>query len=411
METNPTIQLFLALGIIVFMAKSAGYVSRLLGQPAVLGELIAGIILGPSVLNMLGWSVFTDQHLSEMVIHIAELGVLLLMFNAGLEIDLVSLRRVQNVALSAGTLGVVFPLLLAVPVALVSNYSLEAALFIGMSMAATSVSISAQTMVELGVLQTKEGIALLGAAVIDDVLAILLLSVLIALSLAGGGGLGDVIGVVLRITIYIAAALGIGWLLLPRIANWIANRPISSGVLAFSIVAALLFGWSAELFGGIAAITGAFIAGVCLSRADKKIRHQIDEGLHEINYGLLVPVFFISIGLRTNLRDLDSSHIPFTIALLATAIASKIIGSGLGARLTGFDNQSALRVGVGMVSRGEVGLIIATVGLQAGVIPASIFPAIVLVTLATTVVTPPLVRWAFREPKSAPAVSLTYDKE
>jgi len=410
MEQNTVIQLFLALGIIVLSAKYAGYISRLLGQPAVLGELLIGIVLGPSLLNLFGWAVFTDKHLPETILHIAELGVLLLMFNAGLEIDLASLHRVRKVALSSGTLGVIVPLLMTIPVALMSNYSFEAALFIGMSMAATSVSISAQTMLELGVLQAKEGIALLGAAVIDDILAILLLSILIAVSLSGGG-LGDVLSVILRMGLYLTVALGLGWFVLPRLATWIATRPISSGVLAFSITCALIFGWAAEAFGGIAAITGAFIAGVCLGRVDRAIRHRIEEGLHELNYGLLVPVFFISIGLRTNLGELDTAHVPFALALLVTAITSKIIGSGVGARLSGFDNQSALRVGVGMISRGEVGLIIATVGLQAGMIPANTFPAIVLITLVTTVVTPPLVRWAFQEKQVKPTAILSDGKE
>ncbi len=410
MSHNPVIELFLTLGIIILAAKSAGYLSRLVGQPAVLGELIIGILLGPSLLNMFGWSVFTDPHLAETVIHIAELGVLLLMFNAGLEIDLGNLRRVGRVAVSSGVLGVVAPLALAVPVALLANYSLEAALFVGMSMAATSVSISAQTMLELGVLQSKEGIALLGAAVVDDVLAILMLSILIAVTLTGGG-MGEVAIVVIRMTAYIAVALGLGWFLLPRLAVWVTKRPISSGVLAFSVGSALIFGWSAEALGGIAAITGAFIAGVCLGRVDKPIRDKIESGLHELNYGLLVPVFFISIGLRTNLRQLTADALPFTIALLGAAILSKIIGSGLGARLSGFNNRSGLRVGVGMVSRGEVGLIIATVGLQAGMIPANTFPAIVLVTLATTLITPPLVRWAFQERKRITTPALKLEKE
>lgn len=265
-------------------------------------------------------------------------------------------------------------------------------------------------MLELGVLQSKEEIALLGAAVFDDILAIVTLAVLMVVTLTGGG-VGEVLTVVARMMAYLAVALGVTWFLLPRLAVWVAKRPISSGVLAFSIGSALLFGWSAEALGGIAAITGAFIAGIGLGRVDKAIHDKIRVGLHELNYGLLVPVFFISIGLRTNLHQLTSDALPFTIALLGTAILSKIGGSGLGARLSGFNNRSALRVGVGMVSRGEVGLIIATIGLQVGVIPASTFPAIVLVTLTTTLLTPSLVRWAFRPPQGVPTPTLKLEKE
>jgi Kef-type K+ transport system membrane component KefB len=410
MAQNVVIQLFLALGIIVLAAKAAGYISRLLGQPPVLGELLIGIVLGPSVLNLLGWSVFTDTHLGETVQHFAELGVLLLMFSAGLEIHLKELRSVGRAALYSGSLGVLTPVLMSVPVALLAGHSFEAAAFVGMTMAATSVSISAQTMLELGVLRSKEGLALLGAAVVDDVLAILLLSVLIAIGVTGGG-VGEVAVVLIRIVLFVAIAVGIGWIVLPRLANRIADLPISSGLLAFAITSAMLFGWAAEALGGVAAITGAFIAGVCLSRASGEAKRIIESDLRGLNYGLLVPVFFVSIGLQTNLHEVSGAALPFGLALLAVAIASKILGSGLGARLAGFDNRSALRVGVGMVSRGEVGLIIGAIGLSYGLIPPEVFPEIVLVILATTVITPPLVRWAFRQPENAPAVSVAYGEE
>ncbi len=410
MEQNMVIQLFLALGIVVLAAKSAGYISRRLGQPAVLGELIVGIILGPSLLNLLSWSVFTDPHLSETIQHIAEIGVLFLMFSAGLEVNLGELRRVGQVAVYSGGLGVIAPVLLTLPVALLAGHDLTAALFIGMTMAATSVSISAQTMLELGVLKAKEGIALLGAAVIDDILAIILLSVLIAVSVSGGG-IGEVAGVIARLALFVVVATGLGWIVLPRLANRVADLPISSGVLALAVASAMLLGWGAEALGGMAAISGAFIAGVCFSRAAGEVRHTIERELRSINYGLLVPIFFVSIGLKTNLRELTWNAVPFALALLAVAIVSKILGSGAGARLGGFDNRSALRVGAGMVSRGEVGLIISTVGLRSGLIPQEAFPEIVLVIITTTIITPPLVRWAFREMIPASTVTVAYGEE
>jgi Kef-type K+ transport system membrane component KefB len=295
--------------------------------------------------------------------------------------------------------------LLTIPVALLANHNLEQALFLGITLAATSVSISAQTMLELGVLKAKEGIALLGAAVIDDVLAIVLLSVLIAVSITGGG-LGEVIAVIARLVLFVGLATGIGWVVLPRLANWINNLPISSGVLALGVSAALLWGWGAEALGGMAAISGAFIAGLCLSRASRETRHHIEQGLYSVNYGLLIPIFFVNIGLQTNLRELSLDSLPFALVLLVAAIASKIVGSGIGARWGGFDNQSALRVGVGMISRGEVGLIIGAVGLQTGLIPRETFPVVVLIVVLTTVITPPLVRWSFRQSAPTPAVSV-----
>jgi Kef-type K+ transport system membrane component KefB len=410
MGHNATIQLFLALGIIVLAAKAAGYASSRLGQPAVLGELLVGILLGPSVLNILGWQPFADLHLGETIQQLAEIGVLLLMFSAGLEVRLDDLRRVGRVAVYSGGLGVVAPVLMATPAALLAGYNLEASLFIGMAMAATSVSISAQTMLELGVLRAKEGLALLGAAVIDDILAIILLSVLVAVSVTGGG-LAEVIGVLVRLVAFVVVATAAGWFVLPWLENRVAQLSISSGTLALAISSALLFGWAAEMLGGMAAITGAFIAGLGLGRTHGDARRTIESGLHGLNYALLVPIFFVSIGLRTDLRQLSLSDLPFALVLLALAVASKIIGSGGGARLGGFDGRSGLRVGVGMVSRGEVGLIIGSVGLQYGLIPADAFPQIVLVILVTTLITPPMVRWAFRQPKVNPAVAVAYGEE
>lgn len=395
MGQNVAIQLFLAIGLILLTAKAAGYLSSRLGQPAVLGELMVGIVLGPSVINLLTMPIFTDQHLGDTIHEIAEIGVLLLMFNAGLEIHLDDLRRVGRVAVYSGSLGVVVPVILSILIARISGYGVEAALFMGMAMAATSVSISAQAMLELGVLRTKEGLAMLGAAVIDDVLAIVLLSVLVALSV-DSGGLVEIVGVLVRLVAFIAVATILGWLLLPRAANRIHGLSISGGTLAFAIGMAMIFGWAAETLGGMAAITGAFIAGVCLSRTRESARHAITNGLHSLNYALLVPIFFVSIGLQTDLRQLSLHNLPFALALLAVAILSKVIGSGGGARLGGFSTQGALRVGIGMVSRGEVGLIIGSVGLQYGLLPAEAFPEIVLVILATTLVTPPLLRWTFR---------------
>ncbi len=410
MDQNPVVQLFLALGMIVIAAKAAGYVSRRIGQPAVLGELLAGIILGPSLLNLLGWSLFTDQHLGEAVQQIAELGVLLLLFSAGLEFHLDDLRRVGRTALYSGVIGQAASIILVIPVAVLSNYDSSAVWFVAMMLAPTSVSISAQAIRDLGVLRSKEGVALLGAAVIDDVLAIVLVSVLLAISVTGDG-LGEVVGVIIRLALYIVAATGIGWIVLPKLANRVADLPISSGPLALAVSCAMLFGWSAEALGGMAAITGAFIAGVCLGRARGEVRHAMDEGIHSLNYGLLVPIFFVSIGLRTDLHELSWGILPLVLALLAIAIISKIGGCGLGARLGGFSNRSALRVGVGMVSRGEVGLIIGSIGLQYGLISVEIFPAVVLVILATAIITPPLVRWAFRQPAALPGVAVAYGDE
>jgi len=201
----------------------------------------------------------------------------------------------------------------------------------------------------LGVLRTREGITLLGAAVVDDVLVLIILSVFLAL--VGGSG-GDVVLVVVKMLGYLLISGLLGWLVLPRVVAWVDRQPISEGLIASVVFVTLMFAWSAEVIGGLAAITGAFIAGVGLGRSP--LREKIETKMRVVTYGLLVPIFFVSIGLEANARALTGVMLPLLLVLLAVAILSKVLGAGLGARLAGFTNQQALRVGVGMVSRGEV---------------------------------------------------------
>jgi Kef-type K+ transport system membrane component KefB len=388
-------QLFFALGILIPLAKLCGYLSTRLNQPAVLGELIAGVLIGPSLINFLHIpALFPDgANVEHTIIEMAEIGVLLLMFSAGLEIDLHGLSAVRRAAILAGILGVLTPVLMAAPVAIAFGYAPEKSIFIGLIMAATSVSISAQVMLELNVLRSREGLALLGAAVVDDVLAILLISIFLAVS--PGTASASIVEVVVRLVGFLTIATAAGWFILPWIAHRVSKLAISAGVLMVAVVAALLMGVAAEVFGGVAAITGAFIAGVCLSRVEHRLKADIERGLHSINYGVFVPLFFVSIGLQADLRLLDAVILPFAFVLTISAILSKIIGAGAGGLLTGFSRLSALRLGVGMISRGEVGLIIAAIGIRSGIIQESVFAAIVLVVLVTTIITPPLVRWSF----------------
>jgi Kef-type K+ transport system membrane component KefB len=400
------VQLFLALGLIIVFAKTFGYISTRFHQPAVLGELVAGILIGPSVIDLLHTvSIFPDgASVEHTIIEIAEIGVLLLMFSAGLEIDLEGMAKVGSSAISAGILGVVVPVLLTLLISVLFGYPGEISLFIGLMLAATSVSISAQVMLELGVLRTREGLALLGAAVVDDILVVLLISLFIAINPNGivtSGENRSIVEVIVRLVGFLVISTGLGWLILPRIAERLERTSISEAVLMTAMVAALLFGFAAEFFGGVAAITGAFIAGICLGRSDRRIVEEIDEGLHRINYGFFVPIFFVSIGLQANLRLLDSNILPFAVILTLGAIISKVLGAGSGALLTRFPRRSALRLGIGMISRGEVGLIVAALGVSSGIIDETIFAAIVLVVIVTTIMTPPLVRWSFAEPTPA----------
>jgi Kef-type K+ transport system membrane component KefB len=396
---TPFLQLLLQLSVIIVAAKAGGWISQRLHQPAVLGELLVGLVLGPSVINFMHLPQFTDRAVEETVLHLAELGVICLMFIAGLEIDLRDMLKAGRVSTLAGVSGVIVPLALGAAAAALFGYAGNAALFIGIILTATSVSISAQTLMELRVLRRREGLALLGAAVIDDVLVILILSLFIALA-TGAGSVGEIAGVLIKMIGYLVVAAALGTFVVPRLAHWVHRQPISEGLTALVLVTAMAFAWAAEEVGGLAAITGAFIAGVGLSRSP--LRDDIERGLRSITYGFLVPIFFVSIGLRADVRAIGLADVPFAAIIVIVAILSKIIGCGLGAYWGGFSRREALRVGVGMVSRGEVGLIVAAVGIRLQLITTSTFAIVVIVVLVTTLITPMLLRGAFREPPPNP---------
>lgn len=396
---SPFLQLSIALAIIILAAKIGGFLSFKLGQPSVLGELLVGIILGPSVLNLFHIPYFTDEHLAETIKHLAEIGVMLLMFIAGLDLHISDLAKSGKVSALAGVLGVVLPLVLGVGVGLLFAMEFQGAIFIGLVLAATSVSISAQTLMELKVLRSRVGIGLLGAAVFDDILVVLGLSVFVALVQSGSSsGWLQVLWIALRMTLYLSIATALGFLLLPRLSQRISNLPISQGVIAFAVVIILAYGWSAEVFGSMAAISGAFLAGLVLARSP--VKEHIESGISALAYGLFVPVFFINVGLSANARELTLESLWLLLAMAGVAIVGKVFGAGAGARLSGFKNLESLQLGVGMMSRGEVGLIVASVGIEFGVIQQDVFAAIVGVVIITTLLTPPALRSLF--PRTSP---------
>ena len=390
------LELTLLLTIIIFAAKAAGYLSVRLGQPAVLGELLVGLLLGPTGIDLIHLSIFTSSHLGETIAELAELGVIFLMFIAGLEIHIGQLKQSGNVSAAAGTMGVVLPVLMGWGSAVLFGFDQKAGLFIGLILAATSVSISAQTLMELKVIRSREGVALLGAAVFDDILVILGLSLFVAMTIAtGNSGILELAWVVLRMILYMGVATFIGAKLIPVITERIVRLPISQGLMAVVITIALLYAWAAEVLGGMAAITGAFLAGLLFGRT--RFHERIESGMHTLSYTLFVPIFFVNIGLEVNVRELTVDSGFFVVAICLIAVLSKILGSGLGARLAGFSNKEALRLGAGMVSRGEVGLIVASIGVIEGIINADFFTVSVIMVIFTTLITPPMLRALFLE--------------
>lgn len=394
---NSFLQLAFMVAIILLAAKAAGYASVRLGQPSVLGELVVGILLGPSLFNLLHLPFLDGEKLGETIKELGELGVLLLMFIAGLDLHFEELTRNTKVSALAGTLGVLSPVLLGTATGVLFGFGWETALFFGLMLGATSVSISAQTLMELKALRTRVGLGLLGAAVFDDVLVILLLSIFLAV-ISGGTSAVSVLLILGKMVVFLALSVAFGLFLLPKWVRATAPLPISQGVLTLAVVVLLFYGIAAEVVGGMAAITGSFLAGLMFARCEEKER--LERGMSALAYGFFVPVFFVSVGLSMDVRALGGEALLLTGATILVAIVSKMLGAGLGARWGGLAWREAWQLGAGMVSRGEVGLIVANVGITAGLISTNEFSAIVGMVLVSTLITPPMLRALFAGSKA-----------
>lgn len=392
------IQLIFLLIVILVAAKGSGYLATKLGQPAVLGEIIVGVLLGPSLLDIVDLPFITNAHVGDTLYELGEIGVLLLMFLAGLELHFSEMTKNARVSAYGGILGVLVPVSFGYLAGEVYGMSFEDAMFLGLTLGATSVSISAQTLMELKVLRSRVGLGLLGAAVFDDILVILLLSSFIAL--AAGGSALEIFVVFIKMVGFLGISAAFGFWVLPRLSAKVSRQPISQSALTFGLVIMLLYGLAAELFGGMAAITGTFLAGLMFGRTQEK--QQMENGLKALSYSFFVPIFFVNIGLMINLREVSLSALWIMLGISLFAIIGKIVGSGAGARLAKFSWRESLQMGIGMVSRGEVGLIVASIGLAEGHLSEEVFSAVIGMVLITTLVTPPMLRAAFKTKESEP---------
>jgi monovalent cation:proton antiporter-2 (CPA2) family protein len=373
-------QIIIQLALIIIATKSAGHISVWLGQPAVLGELIIGIVIGPA---LLGW--VPD---SEIIHTFSEIGVLMLMFIAGLETDLAGLKRSARSSSAVAVGGVILPLAFGSALGLLIGMNTAHAIFLGLILSATSVSISVQTLKELGKLHTKESMTLLGAAVLDDVLVIVLLA--FAMSLFGDSST-SMWWVVGEKGLFFASILLIAWKGVPWIIRLCGRLKVSEPIISAAMLICFVFAWYAELL-GVAGIIGAFIAGIAL--AQTSFKETIERKIEPIAYSLFVPVFFVSIGLKVSFTGI-LDQLWFIIGVTLIAVATKFIGSGFGAWLTGFSKLSSVRIGAGMISRGEVALILATLGVEKHLLKHAYFTPLIVVVIATTLITPPLLKLLF----------------
>lgn len=379
----------LDIALILLSTKLLGLVTRRFNLPQVVGALLAGVILGPSVLNIL--------HETNFISRMAELGVIVLMFTAGLESDISKLKSTGKHSFIIALLGVIIPLVGGTVVAYIFNdgslktvSELLQNVFIGTILTATSVSITVETLKELGKISEKSANVILGAAVIDDVLGILVLTLVSSLADSSI----NIWIVIIKILGFLAFSLVIGYLLYVFFDKWISKYDIDKRRFVIgAFVICLLLSFLAEEFFGVADITGAFIAGVILSK--NKETTYIANRFDIISYMLLSPIFFASIGINMTIPKMSISVIVMTIVLIIVAILTKVIGCGIGAKLCGYSNCEVIQIGIGMISRGEVALIVANKGMKLGIMNGYFLPPIIIMVIITTIVTPILLKRAY----------------
>ncbi|MED4228735.1 cation:proton antiporter [Neobacillus cucumis] len=372
--------LILQLAIILITSKIAGTISVRLGQPSVLGKLLIGIVLGPSVLGLV-----TE---TETLTEFSQIGVILLMFMAGLETDLDEFKRTGKASTYVGFGGIIAPLVLGYFAGIILNLTTMEAWFLGLLLSATSVSISVQALKEMNRLKTPEGTTILGAAVIDDVVVIIALAFL--MSFAGGDV--NLTTVILKKVVFFVCAIFVGWKVIPWFLQKFSTLKVTETVISSALIICFVYAYLAE-YTGVAAIIGAYIAGVAISVTDFK--HEVFEKVETISYSIFVPVFFTSIGITAHFTGI-TENIGLIIILSILAISTKLIGAALGAKASGFGWKSSLGIGSAMVSRGEVALIIAAIGLDSNLLSQNMFAVIVIVVLVTTIVTPPMMKRFFK---------------
>jgi len=370
----------LQLAVILFFTKVAAFLVKKISLPSVLGEVLAGIVLGPSILGFI--------HYSEVLSHMAEIGVILLMFIAGLETDLNELKECGNISILTALGGVVVPFAGGSAVAYFFGAGLDESMFIGAILTATSVSITVQTLYEMKKLKSIEGLTILGAAVLDDILGIMILTLIAGMAI----GETSIMYLLIKITAFFFFCwLIYRWGLIKKMAKIITRLRLQEELLTFALIVIFAIAYVSEK-AGVAAIIGSYITGIMFGQTPYK--EKVLKRVQPFSISLFIPIFFANIGIRAELENF-SATIGFTLAIIGVAILSKILGCGLGARITGMDLVASLRVGIGMIPRAEVALIVASMGLKNGVISSPTFSSAVAMVLITTIITPIMLKYSF----------------
>ena len=387
---------FRNLAIIILTAKFFGLAARKCKAPQVVGEIIAGLLIGPCVLNLV--------HISDTISVFAEIGVVLLMFSTGLGTNLKELIKAGPIATLIACVGVAVPLAggtllysIFYGFAAVGSTEFYKALFIGTIMTATSVSITVAALQEMGHLKSFLGTTIVSAAVIDDVIGIVVLTCVLGAGSGTGTGLGKVL---FNTVLFFATAIGVG-LIAHFAMKWLDKRnPHTQRITIVSMAFCFAMAYIAEAYFGIADITGAYIAGIVFCSMDDA--SYVERRVDISNYVLFAPVFFASIGLKTDISGLTPQILLFSVCFVIVALITKVIGCGLAAKICRFNWADSLKVGVGMMTRGEVALIVAQKGLDIGVVDPVYFTAVILLIVVSSVATPLVLKVLFTKAPPTP---------
>ena len=373
------------LSVILLATLIGGQFSARIKLPAVVGELLGGIIIGPAVLNLV--------QPTEIIKVFSDIGVIFLMFLAGLDSDLKTLKRLLRPSVLVAGFGMIVPIIIAYFTGILFAFSQVESLFLGLTFSATSVSISVAVLQEMGRLQGKEGMTILGAAVADDLLSIILLSIvsgLTGVSEPGSNKGKDLILSLLTQAAFLILLVFVSVYVIPRLIN-LSQRltlPVPETLVAMIIV--VLASWGAEKV-GLSNVIGAFFAGLALNRTSAQ--KTLKKNFTVIGYSSFIPIFFVSIGLNMSIKGILNDFILFFVLVIGS-VFSKLVGAGLGAKIAGFSNSSALLVGTGMVSRGEMALVVAQMGLTNHLLAPAAYSTVIGAIIMTTVVSPFLLKWS-----------------
>lgn len=389
-----SVRFLLDLSILLFAAKVFGLIAKRFGVPEVVGQIVAGLLLGPAVFHVVEETDFLAQ--------MAEIGVMMIMFEAGLGTDLNQMRKTGIKAVVIAFVGVAVPIIMGALLYMLfygfgapGSDAFIRAVFIGTIISATSVSITVAALKELGKLNGEVGTAITGAAIIDDVIGIVVLTLVIGMKGGSGSGSGTGVGMVLlKVILFFALTIGTGFII-HKLMKWLDEHyPHTRRIPIASLCYCFLVGYIAETYFGIADITGAYMAGVVLCNLSD--RDYIESKIDISSYMVFAPLFFTGIGLKTSFASMDMKLLAFSIIFVVIALVSKVFGCGGSALLLGFSKNDALKIGIGMMSRGEVALITAQKGLAAGIIASDCFTAVILLIVVSSIVTPICLKKAYQ---------------